>query len=316
MENKQFLKKVSWVILFIFLFMNVVAFFHAYKFTHFAGSSLSKTKDPKQLTTLDKLEAAVFGVNNPRPIAKKIPTQDFQTIQIESNKMIACWWIKSENPKGTIVLFHGYSGEKSSLLERANVFRDLGYNTLLVDFMGSGGSEGDQTTIGFHEAEQVKSCYTYLKSQESHDIYLFGTSMGAVAILKAIHDDDIAPAGIIIECPFGSLYQTTCARFANMGLPCFPMAGLLVLWGGIQNGYWAFSHNPVSYAPSVRCSTLLLYGEQDDKVSREEIHAIYNNLSGPKVLKTYPSAGHDNYLEKYKQQWVWDVTAFLKEIQK
>src|SRR5205085_9033661 len=131
------------------------------------------------------------------------------------------------------------------------------------------------------------------------NIYLFGTSLGAVAILKAIHDYHLQPAAIIIECPFGSMYQTTCARFRIIKVPPFPMAGLLVFWGGIQNGFWAFGHNPTMYARSVKCPTLLLYGEKDEKVSRQEIDDIYKNLAGKKTLRTYPLAGHENYLIKY-----------------
>src|SRR5678809_1487848 len=93
------------------------------------------------------------------------------------------------------------------------------YNTLLVDFMGSGGSEGSQTTIGYKEAEEVKTCFDYVVKSGEKRVYLFGTSLGAVAILKGISDYNIDPAGIIIECPFGSMYKTACARFRTMKVP-------------------------------------------------------------------------------------------------
>jgi uncharacterized protein len=96
-----------------------------------------------------------------------------------------------------------------------------------------------------------------------------------------------------------------------MHVPVFPMAGLLVFWGGFQNGYWAFSHNPKEYSKSVTCPTLLLYGAQDPKVSRREINEIYANLTGKKNLKIYLKAGHENYLLKYQKQWRTDVQNFL-----
>jgi alpha-beta hydrolase superfamily lysophospholipase len=89
------------------------------------------------------------------------------------------------------------------------------------------------------------------------------------------------------------------------------MAGLLVFWGGVQNGYWGFSHRPTEYAKDVDCPTLLLYGEKDEKVSREEIDEIYANLSGTKMLRTYVNAGHENYLNNYHDQWVQDVQLIL-----
>jgi len=291
--------------------MNIVAVFHSYKFTHFVDSKTEKTKDPKKLTIGQKIKTLVFGVSNPRPENKTFPTKDYETIKLKSNKEIESWSINTDNSKGTVILFHGFSGDKSSMLDKAAIFLELGYNAFLVDFMGSGGSAGNQTTIGFLEAEQVKTCFEYLTEKGEQNIYLFGTSMGSVAIMKAINDYDINPKGIIIECPFGSMYKTVCARFKTMNAPTFPMAGLLVFWGGLQNGFWAFGHNPTEYAKKINCPTLLLYGAKDEKVSREEIDQIFNNLGGHKTLKIYQEAGHENYLTKYKDEWTQDIKEFL-----
>lgn len=293
--------------------MNVVAILHSYKFTHFENTKSVRTKDPKSLPTVQKVKTLIFGVNNPRPENKTVPTSNYETIKLNSNRNIECWSIKVESSKGTVVLFHGFSGEKSSMLDKADVFRELGYNTFLVDFMGSGGSEGNQTTIGFLEAEQVKTCFDYLTEKGEENIYMFGTSMGAVAIMKSINDFGISPTGIIIECPFGSMHQTVCARFRTMGVPTFPMASLLVFWGGLQNGFLAFGHNPTKYAKKINCPTLLLYGKKDEKVSQQEIDEIFNNLEGKKRLKIYQEAGHENYLIKYKSEWTQDVQQFLSK---
>ena len=136
--------------------------------------------------------------------------------------------------------------------------------------------------------------------------------MGAVAIMKAMKDYGLKPDGIILECPFGSMSETVEARFKSMNVPTFPMAGLLVFWGGIQNGFWAFGHNPAEYAKHISCPTLLLFGEKDKNVTRGEIDQIFQNLVGEKKLATYQLAGHDNYLTKYKAEWTKDVSEFLR----
>jgi alpha-beta hydrolase superfamily lysophospholipase len=312
MNRKKFFKRISWGILFIFLLMNVVAFFHAYKFTHFSNTTQPKTKSEK-LSFGGKVKALFFGISNPRPENKIKPQHPYETITLQSNKKIECWLIKADSSKGTVIMFHGYGGEKSSMLDKADEFLKSGYSTFLVDFMGSGGSEGNQTTIGFKEAKEVKSCYDYVLSTGENKVYLFGSSLGASAILKSINDYALTPAGIIIECPFGSLYKTTCARFRSMAVPKFPMAGLLVFWGGIQNGFWAFSYKPDEYAKKVNCPALLFYGEKDEKVSRSETDKIYSNITGRKILKTFPLAAHENYLLKYKDEWTKQVNEFLED---
>jgi hypothetical protein len=177
--------------------------------------------------------------------------------------------------------------------------------------MGAGTSEGVQTTIGYKEAGEVRDAVAYLEKTGEKNIILFGTSMGAAAIMRAVGVLGVKPTSIIIECPFSTMYRTVCNRFHTQGVPTFPMAGLLLFWGSVQNDFWAFKHNPASYAQNIHCPTLLLYGEKDEKVGRDEIDAIYKGLSGPKVLRTYPLAGHENYLRKYHDAWVSDVQTFL-----
>ena len=291
--------------------MNVVAIFHAYQFTHFSQGRIIKTNSPKKLNIGQKISTLIFGVSNPRPKNEHIPPNTFQAITLQSNKEIACWNIEVKKSKGTVILFHGFSGEKSSLLGQSAVFNELGYSTFLVDFMGSGGSEGKQTTIGFFEAEQVTTAFEYIQKKGVKTTYLYGSSMGAVAIMKAMKDDFIKPHGLILECPFGTMLQTVSARFKNMGVPAFPMANLLVFWGGIQNGFWAFGHNPTEYARQIASPVLLLHGAKDDKVSQSEIHEIFQGLKGEKELVIYDKAGHESYLNSHRLQWVSDVKSFL-----
>ena len=308
-RRRRIWKKIFWTFLIAFFFLNFITYLHAYRFRHFADPSEPRTSE--HISTIEKIKTLFIGIKNPRPENKTQPQVAYQTIKIKSNKQLDCWLIKADSAKGTVLLFHGYGGEKSSMLDKATELLAMRYNVLLVDFMGSGASEGNSTSIGFKEAEEVKDCFEYIQKQGEKNIHLFGTSMGAVAIMKAISNYKIQPSSTMLECPFGTMYKTVCARFKLVNVPTFPMAGMLMFWGGVQNGFWAFSHNPVDYAKDISCPTLLLFGEKDNRVSREEINTIYNNLQGHKKLVTYPLAGHENYLLKYKDQWVQDVKSFL-----
>ncbi|MBS1554880.1 MAG: alpha/beta hydrolase [Bacteroidetes bacterium] len=312
-NTKRKVKLLFSFLFFAFLLLNAIAFFHAYRFTHFSTSTVDRTKDPKVLTVTQKLSALFFGIDNPRPVNKKIPNNLYSTISLKSNKEIECWLIPVDSAKGTVILFHGFSAEKSSLIAQAEIFRKLGYATLLVDFMGSGGSEGNQTTIGYFEAEQVKTAFEFVKSQGDKNIYLFGTSMGSAAIMRAVSELKINPTGLILECPFGSMYQTVCARFDLMNVPRFPMAGLLVFWGGLQNGFWAFRHNPYEYSKSIDCPVLLIWGEKDVKVSRTETKKIFEGFVGRKKLVTLTEAGHENLMSASAHKWQLAMQQFVAQ---
>lgn len=295
----------------MFSVLNVIAAIHAYKFTHFSANGVRN--ENIDLSVATKLKLLLIGVDNPRPVNAQLPQGQFSTVKLQGHVLTEAWLLPALNDsnKGTVILFHGYTGNKSDLLPRALPLQQAGYNCLVVDFMGSGGSGGNTTTVGYQEAQQVKACYDYVRQQEEKKIMLLGSSMGAVAIMKAITDYDLKPSAVILECPFATMYETVCIRFKMLGVPTFPMAGLLVLWGGIENGFWGFSHNPVTYAKSIKCPILLQYGALDDRVARNETDRIFLNLAGQKKQVIYNNAGHDNYLETSPTAWKYQVTSFL-----
>ena len=129
--------------------------------------------------------------------------------------------------------------------------------------------------------------------------------------MKAVSQYQLPVSSIVIECPFGTMLQTVKNRFHSLNIPTFLMANLLVFWGGMQNGFNAFTHNPEAYAREIRCPTLLMYGVKDLKVTKQEIETIYNNLPGQKELVTFPEAGNENYLRRYKKEWTKEVEEAL-----
>ena len=313
---RKIFKRAGIVLAVVFLAANGIAAVQAWKFTHFSANG-SKTES-SNLTTYDKVMLLLTGISNPRPVNEWQPSGTYKTVIINSNVPLECWFIESNaqaKPKGTVALFHGYTGCKSKMLDRANALTDAGYNCLLVDFMGSGGSGGNVTTVGFKEAEEVKDCFQYLLQKGEQHIYLYGTSMGAAAIMKAINDYHLTPVATVVEAPFGTMYQTVSVRFRNLGVPPFPMAGVLLFWGGLENGFWGFGHNPVEYAKNISCPTLLQYGEKDALVTRPEIDSIYAHLTCRKQLITYPLAGHDNFGATYGEVWHQNVVRFLDQFQ-
>ena len=278
MQFKKYLKTFGWTLLTIFVLLNVIVCFHAYKMTHFTDKQVERLEEGKPMSTATKIKTILFGVENSRPQNTTAPSQKFETIKLKSNVTLECWNLKADSAKGTVIIFHGYRAAKSQMIDRSDEFLKMGYNTMLVDFMGSGGSDGNSTTIGYEEAKEVKTCYDYVASKGEKHIYLMGTSMGAVAIMKAMNDYHLEPTAVFLECPFGSMYKTVGVRVRLMGLHTFPATPLLLFWGGVENGFWAFSHNPTEYAKAIKCPTLLMWGEADIKVSREETDEIYANL--------------------------------------
>lgn len=311
-SKKRWVRRALRTAVGLFVAVNVIAIFHAYRFTHFSEASEERVRKPEEYSFLQRVEALFLGVPNHKLAITQRPTMPYETIRLEGEENLVCWSIPADSAKGTVVLFHGYKNNKSSMVERAAFFVQQGYNALLVDFAASGESDGHTCTVGHREAEQVKRAYDHVRAQGQENIHLFGNSMGAAAITKAMKDHDMEVETLMLECPFGSMYQTTCARFSILGVPQVPLAGILLFWGGAINGFWAFSHNPQDYAASIETPTLLLYGEQDSRVSPEETEAIYQALAGEKKLLTFPATGHEDYLINNASTWKSGVINWME----
>jgi len=306
------LKNIFWISLILLIItINFLAYNHAYNFTHFSESEGLRQK-PEALSFTQKVEILILGNPNPKPQNTKKPSLPYQTIYLQSHEKLESWLIEADSSKGVVILFHGYSGNKSSLITYSEAFNALGYSTLLVDFMGCGGSEGNQTTIGFKESKDVKAAFDFIKkTYPSQEIILFGHSMGAVSIMKSIHDFELKPDKIIIQAPFGTMKKTVKRRFQAMGVSAFPLAELLLFYGGLQNGFNAFEHNPTEYATSIQIPTLLMLGKKDNRVTIQEVEAIFKNLQGQKKLEILEFSGHENYLEHSKKKWLEEVKIFF-----
>ena len=309
---RTFGKIAGFIFLALFFLFNIVAYNHARKFTRY-----SEPVGNGQRTKLDKLSgiqkaAVIFsGINNPKPQNDSIPHVPYETVKIGTDRKLEAWYLKSDSGKGTVILFHGYSGNKSPMIPHAEIMQRAGWDALLVDFYGCGGSDGNESTIGYKEAKDVKTAYDYIHSLSTKPIVLFGSSMGAAAIMKAVAEKTVAPDKIILECPFGNMRSAVDARIKVMGAPSFPFTDLFMFWGGVQNDFWAYSHNPEEYAKQITIPTLLLYGEKDNRVPRSETDLIYKNLAGEKRLVTFPESGHESYLKRYTPEWTETVNEFL-----
>ncbi|MDX2303434.1 MAG: alpha/beta fold hydrolase [Microscillaceae bacterium] len=309
---KKLFRFLLGLFLFLCLLVNVIACNHAYRFTHFSEDKIPRVK-PEELTFKEKLNILFFGIKLPKPQIEAFPDTNYETIEIQGQKKLEGWLIEVQNHQGIVLIFHGYGGNKSEMLEEAREFNHIGYSTFLVDFRGSGGSAGYQTTIGYHESQDVKASFEYIQDRFPNDnIILYGFSMGAVAIMKSMAEDHLEARKILLGCPFGSMRKALEQRFKMFKVPTFPLADLMMVYGGFYHDFNALKHKPSEYARKIHAPTLLLYGKKDPKVSMEETEQIYNNLAGKKFLRVFEHTEHFSFLIHDREVWRQEVKAFLE----
>lgn len=289
----------------------------AYGFTNFATERGIVHQDSIAKTTSQKVKALFLGVDIPKPITKSYPRIPYERINIpfKENDNINAWILRTDSTsKGMVVVFHGFLEEKSSKLYYGYNIMNMGYDVVLVDFLGVGESTGYQSTIGYKEAENVKAVYDYLSENNyTENMYLLGFSMGAVAIIKAQHDYNMDVKGLILEAPYGTLEGTIGARLDLVGAPRAVFGQLITFWLGTVNDFDAFELRPQDYVKDIKVPVLLMCGERDQYVSLDEIQLIHDNLgTDNKTLSIMSKSEHENYLRKNASEWRTQVRSFLK----
>ena len=309
------------------LAINALAYRHAWSMTHFTQGG-EKPPPPEAMSLGEKARAIFAGVSIPKPSNAKTPADyglPFEIHRFPSSGDVTCeaWRLparRSQQQKqapALCLMFHGFASSKASLLPAAQAFRELGCDALLVDFRGSGESDGRETTIGYREADDVVAACCYAQQQwPDAPLILYGRSMGAAAALRAIAIGAVEPRALILECPFNRLLVTTKNRFRAAGLPSFPAAELLVFWGGVQHGYWGFEHNPVDYASAVACPTLFLHGDRDIRVTANEAREVFDRLPAEKTWALIAGAGHERLITARPHEWRSAVEAFLSGLER
>ena len=144
---------------------------------------------------------------------KEHNAQDVYTESDDGLKLHALW-IPAENPKGTMLLAHGYRSTKLCDFGMAFPFyHELGMNILVPDQRSHGKSEGRYITFGVKESRDMQQWIKF-HSQElgGGQLVLSGLSMGASTMLYLA--DAELPSNVKALLPTAALLprKTFCLR--------------------------------------------------------------------------------------------------------
>ena len=320
MNKRKFilvLRWLAWIVIIQFVLLNISAAFYASKFTHLNTPEEMEAviKNPPPKNIFAKTWRLFSGYRFYKNGQQGLPDFPYTIVHLATSDsiIIEAWYSGLDSgARGTVILFHGLMANKSFVIDQAREFRKRGYNVIMPDTRNHGNSTGSNTSYGYHETEEVKLAYDYVKARGEQNIYFWGISMGAVEIMKAVADYNLAAKGLCLEMPFGSLQAHVKARLGNMGFPRQPFGFLITCWIGIERGFNGPGYQSARYAKQIHCPVLLQYGTRDQLVNREEIDEIYNAIpSTNKKLVIYQDAYHESLLQYDPDRWKKEIDEFL-----
>ena len=101
------------------------------------------------------------------------------------------WFFPGLQGAPTIILCHGYGSQRGDTLTLVTALQDQQYNVLLFDFAGHGSSPGN-TTLGYREADELRSAVNALAGRSDVDPRRFGVwgvDLGGYAALETAEVD-------------------------------------------------------------------------------------------------------------------------------
>lgn len=205
-------------------------------------------------------------------------------------------WVAAENPRGTIMLVHGWNGKaESDFTGIIPACHDMGMNLLLIDQRAQNGSQGKYMTFGVKESRDVAD-WARFHNETFGDcpLVLGGVSMGAATVLMAT--GQALPSnvcGVVADCGFTSpwdIFKDVGRRKAHV--PPFPVLYLVRLWCRVLAGYDPKDCSAVEAMKQNRLPVLFIHGLADDFVPCHMSQTNYDACRSEKELVLVESAGH------------------------
>ena len=227
----------------------------------------------------------------------------FEPVEITASDgvKITGWFVPADNPRGTVLFFHGNGGNISHRLNSLRIFNGLGLNTLIIDYRGYGQSEGKISENGIYlDADAAWKYLVEQRNTEPDKIIIFGRSLGgAVAVhLAGKHK----PKALIVE--------STCTSIPEIGSDIYPFlpCALLRLLSRYQ-------FNATEGISQVACPVLVVHSRNDDMIPFAHGQAIFDAAGEPKEFLEITGSHNDGFIVSgltYKNGLDKFISAHLK----
>ncbi len=240
-----------------------------------------------------------------------------QTWTIESHdqlKLVA-WYLPNGHSKKTVVLAHGFAGNKSLMGAWAGMYHELGYNVLVPDARAAGASQGQAVGYGWLERrDDLQWAKTVVQRTATTRIVMSGISMGAAGMVMASGEPQIPEIkAYVVDSPFTSAKAIISYQAGQLyHLPAFPLVDVTSAITKIRAGYTFGEADAVKQIRQNHRPIMIISGSQDDFVPTAMGRKLYRNANQPKRFWLVKGAGHTTAITQNYQAYKHHVARFLQ----
>ena len=274
----------------------------------------------------DDYTESMLGNKSFRYKSKKYQRKDYEIMSTQGY-ILKCSFIepvKEDRPSVKMPVVIYLHGNSSSRIEGLNMAKELlkrNINLFVFDFAGSGLSEGEFISLGYHESHDVGNVIDFLeKIPGVGKIGIWGRSMGAATGMLYAHKDKRVRA-ICLDSPFADferLARELAKKNLSFNLPGFIMSGMLSIVRGTilkKNGLDIDKLKPIDEAGKTTQPVIFVHAIKDELIDVKHSMDLFNMYAGQeKSLKCCDSGGHNskrspnivNEIGEFFQKYLFD----------
>ncbi|KAK4855937.1 hypothetical protein QYF36_012500 [Acer negundo] len=224
---------------------------------------------------------------------KSYKRQDLELRNARGHALQCSHYVPSPFPEDTplpcVIYCHGNSGCRADANEAAVILLPSNITVFTLDFSGSGLSDGDYVSLGWHEKDDLKVVVSYLRSNTLISrIGLWGRSMGAVtSLLYGAEDPSIA--GMVLDSAFSDLFDLMMelVDVYKIRLPKFTVKVAVQYMRRVIQKKAKFDImdlNCLKVASKTFIPALFGHGSEDKFIQPRHSDLIFNSYSGDKNI--------------------------------
>ena len=231
------------------------------------------------------------------------------TIHSESGSELAGWYVPCDGANATVILLHPVRGDRRDMLSRAELLREAGYATLLVDLQAHGESPGKNITAGYLESFDVRATVNFARTKNpQHRIGIVGWSLGGAAALLA---SPLNIDAMVLESVYSTISEAVHNRVSmRLGVLGQLVTPTLLFQLKPRLGISPAQLRPIDKIGDVSCPVLVASGDCDLHTTIAETRRLYDAALEPKRLVIFEGAAHVDLLA-YDPGKYQEILAFL-----
>lgn len=231
---------------------------------------------------------------------------------------LEAWYVANPKPTNkTVVIAHGFAGNKNKMAMYGQMFLNLGYNVLIPDDRAAGQSQGNLIGFGWTDRKDyVRWINQIVQKNPQVQIAMFGVSMGGATTMMTAGEKLPNNVKVFIEdCGYDTVKNEINFQAQSMyHLPLVPRFPLVDIVSGISKLRAGYSYGEASSIKQLHKNHLpmmFIHGGADKFVPTEMVYKNYAATQGPKELWVLPGVAHAMSFEKNPVMYASKVQSFL-----